>query len=64
MLDQLESMEAAAEQRYDEKHKGEGRFECDCGKLFNPETEGGTFSPNPYAMPICGDCLEAAIDSK
>lgn len=61
MLDQMESWENAAERRYDEMSQGDGKLKCCCGNIFDPEKEGGPVSPNPYAMPGCPDCLEAAM---
>jgi len=57
----IERSEASAERAYDEAIQPNGLFKCYCGALFNPESEGGTVSPNPWAMPVCGKCLEAAM---
>ncbi len=58
MKDFTERLEDCAEQQYDNMLQSNGRLKCGCGKVFDPDTEGGTVSLNPYAMPICGDCLE------
>jgi hypothetical protein len=63
MKDIIEQMEDAAEHRYYETVQPDGRLKCDCGRVFNPDDEGGPLSPNPYAMPVCGVCLDAAMDA-
>ena len=57
MLDQIESWELAAEKQFDKMDLGNGKLKCDCGKIFDIG-DGGTTSPNPYAIPVCPDCLE------
>jgi len=61
MRDIVEHLEVGAEIAYDEMLQPDGRLKCWCGKLFDPNEEGGTVSPNPYAMPICGDCFEKRL---
>jgi len=61
MIDQIESWENAAERRYDEMAQPDGKLKCDCGSNFDPNIEGGTLSPNPYAMPVCDKCFNEAI---
>ena len=61
MLDQMESWENAAEKRYDEMAQPGGKLKCDCGNIFDPDKEGGPVSPNPYSMPMCGECLQNAM---
>ena len=61
MRDFIGNMEHAAEAKYYEMLQPDGRLKCGCGKLFNPDDEGGTVTPNPYAMPVCGECLERAM---
>lgn len=56
--DFLENLENAAERRYEEMEQPDGKLRCGCGRIFDPNKEGGPMSPNPYAMPICGDCFE------
>jgi len=63
MQDILERLESTAEIQYDKMIQPNGKLKCDCGRLFDPDEEGGTVSPNPYAMPVCGECLEEAIVS-
>lgn len=58
--DPIERMEAAAERQFDEQMTKDG-FRCSCGRVFDPDKEGGTVSPNPWAMPVCGECLEKAF---
>lgn len=61
MRDILENLEAGAEAAYNEMVQPDGRLKCGCGKIFDPDKEGGMVSPNPYAMPVCGDCFEEWI---
>ena len=61
MIDQLESWENTAERQYNEMEQPDGKLKCCCGKVFDPDEEGGTTSPNPYAMPVCGVCYEEYI---
>jgi len=56
----IESLEESAERQYDEMDQGGGMFKCYCGNIFDPDKEGGIISPNPYAMPSCGECFEKA----
>lgn len=35
-----------------------------CDSIFDYDQEGGTISPNPWAMPVCGKCLEEAYNEK
>lgn len=57
--DPIERGEASAERAYDELEQPNGMFKCyQCNAIFNPENEGGTLSPDPYAMPVCGACLQ------
>ena len=58
MLDQMESWENAAERQYDKMVQPNGKLKCRCGNIFDPDKEGGTLSPNPYALPVCGECLQ------
>jgi hypothetical protein len=55
--DPIERAEASAERAYDELSQPGGKFKCyECDSIFDPEKEGGTTSPDPYAMPVCGKC--------
>ena len=54
----VESKESAAEDAYFDMLQKDGRLKCGCGKLFDAEDEGGTVSPDPWAMPVCGDCFD------
>lgn len=58
MRDIIENLEAGAEAGYYEMLQPDGRLKCGCSKIFDVESEGGPISPNPYAMPVCGDCFE------
>lgn len=60
MRDQQEMAEDLAEKLYDEGSQDNGLFKCCCGELFDPENEGGTISPDPYAMTVCNPCLRSA----
>jgi len=62
MLDIIKRMERLAELEYDKMSQPGGKLKCDCGRIFDPDKEGGTVSPNPYAMPVCGECLEEAYN--
>lgn len=54
LLDPIERGEARAERAFDELSLPGGLFKCySCG---------GTLSPDPYAMPVCGECLESAMN--
>ena len=59
MEDIVERLENGAAAAYDEMLQSDGRLKCDCGRIFNPDDEGGVVSNNPYAMPICGGVLWA-----
>ena len=61
MLDYIQSLEDAAERQYEDMLQPNGLLECVCGKQFDPDHEGGTVSANPYAMPVCGECLDTAL---
>jgi hypothetical protein len=55
--DPIERGESRAEAAYDEMVKSDGKWKCDCGRIFDPKLEGENFiSPDPYAMPVCGQC--------
>jgi len=61
MRDILEHLEALAEARHEKMVQPDGRLRCGCGKVFDPDKEGGTIEDNPYAMPVCGDCLHKVM---
>lgn len=61
MKDIVEHMEDGAEAAHDRMLQPDGRLKCDCGRIFDDSAEGGTLSPDPYAMPVCGDCFEKAF---
>lgn len=57
----IERAEASAEAAFDEISQPDDLFRCyQCDALFHAEKEGGTISPDPYAMPVCGKCHEEA----
>ena len=58
--DPIQRGEMSAERAYDEMSLPGGLLECPCGTAFDPDKEGGTASPNPYAMPVCGKCFDEA----
>lgn len=61
--DPIERGEASAERAYDELSQPDGKFKCYlCGAIFDPDEEGGTLSPDPYAMPVCGSCFDKEYD--
>jgi len=60
MIDQLESMEIAAENQYYDMLQPDGGLKCGCGQIFD-ESEGMVLSPNPYAMPSCPKCFDKYI---
>ena len=57
MKDIVEHLEAGAEASYYEMLQPNGLLKCGCGKNFDPDSEGGPVSSNPYAMPVCGNCF-------
>ena len=59
--DILEHLEAAGEAMYERMAQPDGKLKCDCGRIFDPNIEGGPVSPNPFAMPICGECLSSFL---
>lgn len=61
--DPIERGEMRAEAAYDEMWQPDGKLKCPCGQIFDPDKEGGTLSPDPYAMPFCGQCFEDAFPS-
>ncbi len=61
VLDPIERGEARAEANYLRMLQSDGRLKCCCGKIFDSDEEGGTVDPDPYAMPVCGECLEKAF---
>jgi hypothetical protein len=60
---QIERGEMRAEAAYDEMIQPDGKMKCPCGELFDPDSEGETLSPDPYAMPVCGKCCEEYFSS-
>lgn len=61
--DPIERGEASAERAYDELEQPGGMLMCyQCSSIFDPEKEGGTLSPDPYAMPVCGPCFAKDFD--
>lgn len=41
----------------------DGKMRCCCGKWFC-ENQAETLSPDPYAIPVCPECFEKAMDKK
>jgi len=58
MLDPIEKAEISAENAFFAMSQPDGKLKCGCGQVFDPDKEGGTVSPDPYAMPVCNRCLE------
>lgn len=62
--DPIERAEDAAERAYDALELPDGRLQCwRCSSDFDPQTEGGTISPDPCAMPVCGACLQEEMEA-
>ncbi len=62
MNDIIEHMESMAEAAMDRLHISGTTIHCPgCNEPFDYEKEGGTTSPNPYAIPVCGKCLQAYL---
>ena len=57
MEDYFEMRERCAEDMYFDMLQPNGKLKCSCGDEFE-EGDGGTTSPDPYAMPVCPKCLE------
>lgn len=61
--DPIERGEASAEDAYFDLMVPGGKMRCyQCNAIFDPEAEGGTISPSPWAMPVCGECLHAEME--
>lgn len=60
MKDFIENLEDSAERSYYDMLQPDGKLKCGCGQIFDPDKEGGIVSPNPWAMPVCGECLDEA----
>lgn len=59
--DPVQRGEASAERAFDELSQPGGLFKCyQCDALFDPDKEGGTITPDPYAMPVCAKCYDEA----
>lgn len=63
MLDFIERLEAGADAAHSEATKGlpKGKWRCGCGRIAD-EDDMHTLSPNPYASPGCGVCLDGFLD--
>ena len=62
MRDIIENLEDAAEREYYEMLQSDGQLKCGCGRIFDPESEGGPVSSNPYAGPVCGNCFGKFVE--
>lgn len=63
--DPVERGESRAESAFYELEQPDGRFRCyQCNTIFDAQKEGGTLSPDPYAMPVCGKCLFEEFGSR
>lgn len=58
--DPIERGEARAEDWYFDTQRGDGIHECGCGRLFHVD-DGETLSADPYAIPVCPTCFDAAM---
>jgi hypothetical protein len=58
MLDPIERAEISAENAFFAMSQPDDKLKCGCGQVFDPDKEGGTVSPDPYAIPVCNRCLE------
>ncbi len=58
MRDEIESREAAAEDRYFDTTAGlpVGQMRCGCGEVFD-EHEGQPLGPSPWSLPSCPACV-------
>lgn len=63
--DPIELGEMRAEAWEFEMTKGApaGQMKCACGRVA-PEDEFNTLSPDPYARPYCGVCVQEYIDAQ
>lgn len=57
IMDVLESMEDAAEKRWDEMYVDKDHYRCSCGEV-TPNCEMNFLSPNPYSEPACNKCFD------
>jgi hypothetical protein len=57
MIDVIESMEDAAEKRYDEMYVDEDHYRCGCGDIVSNKCM-NFVSPNPYCTPCCDKCFD------
>ena len=55
--DPIERAEMAAE-RWEDENVRDGKYKCGCGKWASLEDDAHPGGPDPYAPPICGECLE------
>lgn len=60
-LCQIESMENAAEKRFDEMDIDGEHFKCGCGRI-EKWCNANTATPNPYSQAICGHCMDEIIE--
>ena len=60
--DPIEVGESRCENWYFENVKGDIAT-CCCGNTFKL-SDGETLSPDPYAIPVCGECFEKAMVEK
>jgi len=60
LLDPIERGEARAENLAAERVRGDD-YTCFCGRVV-PLGDCHTLSPDPYSPPVCGFCLEEALD--
>lgn len=58
--DYFEMKENRIEQIMDERCLPDGMYKCPCGNIVKL-TECNTLSPDPYAEPYCGECVDKAV---
>jgi len=65
MNDFLENLEDAAQRQWDELQLADGKMKCpSCSQPFDPDKEGRPLTDNPYALPVCGNCLNLFLNAK
>lgn len=66
MRDIIENFEDAAESSYDRMTKGlpPFKYKCGCGRIVDERVELNFVSPNPWAMPVCNECLDEYLGDR
>lgn len=58
--DPIERGEARAEAWLEDSQVDRDHFKCGCGRVV-AFTDAHPSGPDPYAAPVCGDCLEQCL---